>query len=127
MNLRNRKLVITIRTIFGLLMMLSGIAGLLTGKNTKGVPTELIPAMQILWQTGLLQMIKATEAIAGAMLLFGIYPALATIFIAPIAIGIIVFNARMTPMFVPIGIIIAAFTAYMGYAYWDKYRAMFKK
>lgn len=38
MNLKNKYLMNTIRIIFGLLMIFSGIGGLLMGKNTESVP-----------------------------------------------------------------------------------------
>ncbi len=125
MNLRHRYLVITIRTLLGLVMLFSGIAGLIGGRSTKGIPPELVPTMQVLWDTGIFHMIKVTEAVAGLMLVLGFLPALATLFLAPDVVGIVIFDARMFPPSLPLGIAVFALTAYLGYAYWPKYQALF--
>lgn len=128
MNFRNRKLVTSIRVIFGLFLLFSGISGISAGLHgMQGVPEAMIPASQALWNMGLFQMIKITEIVVGLMFISGFLPALAAIIEAPIAVGIIVFNARMAPAFVPTGIIVALLTAYLGYAYWDKYQALFRR
>jgi len=40
MNLRNRYLVIAVRILLGLIMLASGISGLLMGNSTQGVPPK---------------------------------------------------------------------------------------
>lgn len=127
MNFRNKYLVITIRTLLGLLFIFSGGAGLLAGNSTQGVPESMVPTIEIFWASGILQMIKVTELIAGLMFLFGFLPALAAIFVAPLGVGIIVFNARLAPSYVPAGILVCLFNAYLGYAYWDKYKKLFQR
>jgi uncharacterized membrane protein YphA (DoxX/SURF4 family) len=127
MNMRNRYLLITIRTLLGLLFLFSGVTGLLAGPSAQGIPPPMVPATQSLWAMGIFQMIKVTEIVAGLMLISGFLPALATIFIAPLAVGIIVFNARIAPSYLPMGIVVCLFTAYLGYAYWDKYKALFTR
>ena len=129
MNFRNKYLSNTLRTLFGLFMLFSGVSGLwmiYTG-STEGVPPDLIDVMSNLQSSGLLYMIKITETIAGIMLVLNFRPALAAIFIAPIAIGIIVFNAMLSPEFVIMGIIVALLNVYLGYFYWDKYKALFTR
>lgn len=127
MNFRNKYLLITIRTLFGLLLIFSGVMGFLAGKTMEGVPPDMIPTMQILWNTGIFQMIKVTETVAGLMLVIGFLPALAAIFIAPIAVGIVVVNSMIAPDFIISGVIVCLLNAYLGYAYWDKYKALFKR
>ena len=127
MNFRNRYLLNTIRILFGLFFVFSGVAGLLIGKSAKGVPENMIAPTQSLWSMGIFQMIKVTEIVAGLMLVVGFLPALAAIFIAPIGIGIIVFSFMLVPMNIPVGIIVCLFNAYLGYAYWDKYKALFER
>lgn len=129
MNLRNKYLSNTIRTLFGLFMFFSGVSGLwmIFKGSTEGVPPELIDLMGNLQSSGILHMIKITEAVAGAMLVLNFLPALAAIFIAPIAIGIIVFNAMLSPQFVIMGVIVAVLNAYLGYIYWEKYKALFTR
>lgn len=128
MNLRNKKAVITVRIILGLFLVFSGVSGLMAGTSAmQGVPEPMIRASQNLWEVGLFQMIKVTEILAGLMLVTGFLPALAAIFVAPIAVGVIVFNSQIAPAFVPSGIILGLLTAYLGYAYWDKYAPLFKR
>jgi hypothetical protein len=127
MNFRNRYLVIAIRTLLGLIMLASGISGLLMGNSTKGVPPQMVTFTQVFWASGIFQMVKVTEIVAGFMLLFGILPALATLFLAPDVVGIVVVNARLIPSFLWVGAIVFVLTAYLGYAYWDKYKSIFSR
>ena len=50
-------------------------------------------------------MVKVTEIIAGFMLLVGIFPALATLFLAPDVVGIVIVNARLMPSFLSYGLV----------------------
>jgi putative oxidoreductase len=127
MNFRNRYLVIAIRTLLGLIMLASGMSGLLMGNSTKGVPAQMVTFTQVFWASGIFQMVKVTELVAGFMLLVGILPALATLFLAPDVVGIVVVNARLIPSFLWIGAIVFVLTAYLGYAYWDKYKSIFSR
>jgi putative oxidoreductase len=127
MNFRNRYLVIAIRVLLGLIMLASGISGLLMGNSTKGVPPQMVTFTQVFWASGIFQMVKVTEIVAGFMLLFGILPALATLFLAPDVVGIVVVNARLIPSFLWVGAIVFVLTAYLGYAYWDKYESIFSR
>ncbi|MEK7647501.1 MAG: DoxX family membrane protein [Patescibacteria group bacterium] len=126
--MRNRKVVLVVRVLFGLFMLFSGVSGFMASVDEmQGVPQEMITATKNLQDSGLFHMIKITEIVAGLMLIVGFLPALALLFIAPIAVGIVVFNAFIAPMYVISGIIVCAFTAFLGYAYWDKYRAIFAR
>ena len=127
MNLRNRYLVVTIRTLLGLIMLLSGVSGLLMGNSTEGVPPQMVGFTQVFWASGIFQMVKVTEIVAGFMLLVGILPALATLFLAPDVVGIVIVNARLIPSFLWIGAVVFLMTAYLGYAYWDKYKQLFTR
>ncbi len=127
MNFRNRYLVIAVRVLLGLTMLMSGISGLMMGTSTKGVPPQMVNFTQVFWTSGIFQMVKVTEIVAGFMLLIGILPALATLFLAPDVVGIVVVNARLMPSFLWIGAIVFVLTAYLGYAYWDKYKSIFTR
>ena len=127
MNFRNKYAVIVVRTLLGLLFLMSGIGGLMTIQSMKGIPETMLPAMQILKATGIIYMIKVTETVAGLMLLVGFLPALAAIFLAPICVGIVIFHARMEPSFLIPAVVIGLFLSYLGYAYWDKYKALFTR
>ena len=127
MNFRNRKLVLTVQTLLGILFVFSGVMGLIGGPNAEGVPASMVPVLQTLWQTGIFQMIKVTETVAGLMLLVNFLPALAAIFIAPIAVGIIIVNSLIAPAYLPMGFVVVLLNAYLGYAYWSKYKALFSR
>ncbi len=127
MNFRHPRLVITLRVLFGLFILMSGVTGMMAGAEMNGVPAPIIPASQDLYALGIFQMIKITEIVAGLMLVTGFLPALAAIFIAPIAVGILVFNGNVAPAYVITGLVVCAFEAYFGYAYWDKYKALFQR
>src|SRR5271169_3874157 len=127
MNFRNRYLIIVVRTLLGLVMLASGISGLLMGNSAKGVPPQMVTFTRVFWASGIFQMVKVTEIIAGFMLLFGIFPALATLFLAPDVVGIVIVNARLMPSFLWIGAVVLVLTAYLGYAYWDKYKVIFSR
>jgi len=127
MNFRNRYLVITIRILLGLTMLASGVSGLMMGRSTQGVPPQMVAFTQVFWASGIFQMVKVTEIVAGFMLVVGIFPALATLFLAPDAVGIVVVNARLMPSFLWIGAIVFVLTAYLGYAYWDRYKSIFSR
>ena len=127
LNFRNRYLLITIRMLLGLIMLASGISGLLMGNSTQGVPEQMVAFTQVFWASGIFQMVKVTEITAGFMLVFGIFPALATLFLAPDVVGIAIVNARLMPSFLWLGAIVFVLTAYLGYAYWDKYKSLFTR
>jgi uncharacterized membrane protein YphA (DoxX/SURF4 family) len=127
MKLRNRYLVLTIRTLLGLIMLASGVSGLLMGNSTQGVPPQMVAFVEVFWASGIFQMVKVTEIVAGLMLVAGIFPALATLFLAPDVVGIVIVNARLMPSFLWIGGIVFVMAAYLGYAYWDKYEQIFER
>ena len=127
MNFKNKYLLATLRILFGAFMLFSGISGLVMGPDAAGVPEALVPINHALWDSGIFQMIKVTEAAGGLMLVFNLLPALAAIFLAPIAVGVVIFNARLAPAFLPFGLILVVFETYLGYAYWDQYKYLFRK
>ncbi len=129
-DFRNRWLVGVLRTLLGLFILMSGVTGLMAAMSPdlKGIPSEAIPTMKVLFDTGLLHMIKITEIVVGLMLIANFLPALAAIFLAPISIGVLVFN--MSAETLPAGAIpttafLILLNVYLGYVYWDKYKALF--
>lgn len=127
--MRNRIVIIVIRVILGLMFVGSGISGLYAGThNMSGIPEAMIPSSQALWNTGIFQMIKVTEVVAGLMLVTGFLPWLAAIFVAPICVGIFVFDisAHVEPSYYISAFLVTALTACLGYAYWpSKYKQLF--
>ena len=127
MNFKNKYLLTTIRILFGLFLLFSGVSGYLSGDSMQGIPEPMIESLQALKTSGLFHMIKVTEIVAGLMLIFNFLPALAAIFIGPIAVGIVIFNAMLTPQYLISGAIVGLPNAYLGYVYWDKYKALFTR
>lgn len=127
--MRNKYLVIVIRVLLGLIFLGSGVSGIMMAMSSsmQGVPPNLVVVMQSLLASGIFGIIKMTEVVAGLMLITGFLPALAAIFVAPICVGVVVIDALLSPNFLFLGIIISLFDAYLGYAYWDKYRALFTR
>ena len=65
--------------------------------------------------------------VAGLMLIFGFLPALALLFVAPICVGVIVYDLFTVPAYLISGIVVSLMTAYLGYAYWDKFKGLFER
>lgn len=127
MNYRKRGLVVTVRMLLGAIFMFSGVSGLLTGGDVSNIPEPMATITTSLWTAGFFQMTKITEAIAGFMLLIEFLPALAAVILAPVVIGILVVNAMLMPSFIFIPLILSLLLIYLGYVYWDKYRALFQQ
>ncbi len=128
MNFRNRKLVITVRIVLGLVFVFSGVTGFMSGFNgMQGIPAPMAHIMEHLWTSGIFQLIKSTEIVAGLMLVIGFLPALAAIFLAPVCIGALIFNAALAPAYIALPLAVTILNAFLGYAYWDKYRALFAR
>lgn len=129
MDYRNRKLVIAVRILLGLFLIMSGIGGFwAVAHGLEGIPAPMLPYMSTLIDTKIFHLIKVTEIVAGLMLVIGFLPALATLFIAPLCVGILVFHLSVAPALSDMwgGLVVAILTIYLGYAYWDKYKQLFK-
>lgn len=129
MNLRNKKLVTTVRILLGLMFVFSGASGLaagFTGMEGK-IPAPMLVTQMQLWDMGIFQMIKVTEIVGGLMLIFGFLPALALLFVAPICVGVIVYDLFTVPSYLASGIVVSLMTAFLGYAYWDKFKGLFER
>lgn len=126
-NFRNKYLVVTVRVLLGAMFVFSGIGGLMAGQSMEGVPEAMIANQQALYAMGIFQMIKITEIIAGIMLIVGFLPALGAIALVPVCVGILIVNGRTAPEYLPMGIAVSLATAFLGYAYWDKYKVLFTK
>lgn len=127
MNWKNKKLVTAVRIVLGLFMIFSGVSGLLMGPNADNIPESMIVPTQVFWDSGIFQLVKFFEIVAGAMLLFNFLPALAVLFVGIIMLGAITINVRLLPAYTIFPVIIALVDIYLAYVYWDKYKALFKK
>ena len=125
MNFRNKYLVITIRSLFGLALIALGIMGLFLQMPTEGLTPAMAAAVQGMSDLGIVKLIAAIELVAGFMLITGLLPAFGALLFAPITVGILAVHIVKEPSTILPGIIIALLNAYLGYAYWEKYKAIF--
>ena len=127
MNFRNKYLVITIRSLFGLALIALGIMGLFLQMPTEGLTPAMAAAVQGMSDLGIVKLIAAIELFAGLIIITGFLPAFGALLFAPITVGILVVHIAKEPSTIIPGLIIALLNAYFGYVYWDKYKAIFIK
>ena len=125
MNLRHRYAIITIRTLFGLLLIALGIMGLFVPPPTEGLSEAQLAAIQGLDALGIATFIALVELVAGLLIVTNYLPAFGALLVAPIFVGIIVYHLVKDPATILPGVIVAALNIYLAYAYWDKYKALF--
>lgn len=135
MDFRSKWLVHVLRTLLALLLLLMGGSGLyfVISGNAPTVPgtTEAINAALLgLTVSGLIVVAKIAEIIAALMLLINFRPAFANLLLAPVTVGIIVYDLVLWSH-MPAAIIPAFFVlivnVYLGYVYWPKYQAIIEK
>ena len=128
MNFRHKYAVTTARVLLGLIFLASGIDGWYAGThNNVGVPPDMLVPTQHMWDLGLTQLVKTTEIVTGFMLVIGFLLWLATLVLASNCVGIVVITAKVAPQYLLPGVVVSVLTAYLGYAYWEKYRALFER
>jgi hypothetical protein len=135
MDYRNKWAVGTVRIILGLLLLAMGISGLyflLSGNMpvVAGTTDAIRAADEGLWVSGLIVTAKIVEVIVGLMLLINFRSALATLLFAPVIVGIMIYDLvlwRHVPASLIPAFVVLFATIYLGYVYWDKYKAVFEK
>lgn len=128
MDFRNTWLVRIVRILLGVLFVFSGVSGFMAAfSNWNGVPAESLNQTQALWDTGIFQLVKGMEVVAGLMLVVGFLPWLAVIFLAPIMVGAVVVSARTAPAFVAVPLVFTFLLLYLTWVYWKKYQGLFTK
>ena len=125
MNFRHKYLVITVRTIFGLLLLVVGAMRLFMRLPTEGLSAPVAAALQGLSDLGVSKLIAVIEIFAGLLIITGFLPALGALLVAPITVGILAFHVVREPSTILGGVILALMNLYLGYAYWNKYKALF--
>ncbi len=127
MDFRNKYLVITIRTLFGLALLALGVMGLFLQMPTEGLTPAMAAALQGMNDLGITKLLAVIEIIAGLLIVTGFLPAFGVLLFTPITVGILAVHIVKEPSTIIPGIIIAFLNAYLGYVYWDKYKALFTK
>jgi hypothetical protein len=134
MDFRNKWLLGTVRILLALLLLSIGGSGLyfvLSGNipPVEGTTPAIEAAMAGLTVTGIIIFAKIVEIIAGILLITNFRPAFAAVILAPISVGVLLYDLALW-MHVPSAIIPAAalflMNLYLGYAYFPKYRAIFE-
>lgn len=72
-------------------------------------------------------LLKATEIIAAILLLINVAVPLAIILLSPIVVQIFLYHTILDPSGAPLAIVLVALTAFLGFAYFDRYRSLFTK
>lgn len=135
MNFRSKWLVGTIRTLLGLLMIMTGIMGLYFAyvgayPEVSGATDATRLAEAGLAAAGMILVVKVIELVAGLMLLVNFRPAFAAILLAPLSVAIMTYDlalwTHVPSSLVPAGFMFVA-NVYLGYVYWGKYKAIFTK
>ena len=71
--------------------------------------------------------LKVTELVVGILLLTNIAVPLALVVIAPIIVQIFLFHTILAPAGAPLAILLVFLEAFLGFAYFNYYRPLFKR
>lgn len=126
------KLPLIARILLGLVIFLSGLAGLL---NLVPPPPDL-PEKLVTFMTGLMAstyffpLLKLTETVCGLMLLTGFFVPLALVVLAPVVLNIFLVHAFLQPSGLPLAVIIGLLMIYLSFfaePYASTIKTLFKK
>lgn len=123
-----RIVVITLRTLMGLVFIASSVVVLF------GIvqPPEDMPARARAFQDGmeatgyLMYLIKVAELLCGLLLVSGFYVALASVMIFPITLNILLYHIFVLPEGLPVAIFLFVVNLILAYVYREKYRPLFQ-
>ena len=127
MDFRNKYLVITVRSLFGLALTLLGVMGLFMAPPTEGMTPAMAAALEGMNALGIVKLLAVIELIAGLFIVTGFLPAFGTVLFTPITVGILAVHIAKEPSTIVPGFVFALMNAYLGYAYWNQYKPMFLK
>ncbi|MFM6930474.1 MAG: acyltransferase [Bdellovibrio sp.] len=118
------------RLIYGLLWVVFGLNFFL---HFLPQPAEVMPEAAMKFLGGLMAapyfmpMVKVTEIVVGIMLLANIAVPLALILISPIVVNILLFHTVLAPASPGIALAVTALNVFLGIAYWNSFKPLFKK
>ncbi len=127
MDFRNKYLVITIRTVFGLALLALGVLGLFMTPPTEGMTPPMLAALAGMEALGIAKLIAVVEIVAGLFIVSGFLPAFGTLLFTPITVGILAVHIAKEPSTIVPGLVFALINAYLGYVYWHQYKPLFMK
>lgn len=118
------------RLIYGLLWLVFGLNFFF---NFLPQPADAMPEAAMKFLGGLMAapyfmpIVKVTEIVVGLMLLANIAVPLALVVISPIVLNILLFHTILAPAGAPIALAMTAFNVFLGIAYWNQFKPLFKK
>lgn len=121
-----RYITATARIVMGLLFFLGGLTFFLnmTPKDVV-MPEGALAFAGAMMKTGyLMQLIKGTEVLVGALLLLNRFVPLALVLIAPVVVNIVAFHVFLAPSGIVTALVVLALELYLAWAYRNAYRAV---
>lgn len=117
-----------VRYLMGLIFLIFGLNGFLNFLPTPPMEGDLGTFMGGLMASGyFFPFLKATEVIAGLLLLSGFYVPLAIAVLGPITLNIFFVHAAMEPSGLPIAIFVFLANLFLAYAYRENFKGIFAK
>ena len=120
---------IIVRTLMGLLLLMSSVTYVLMVKGVMPMPE--IPAGPLkTFNEGLaasgyfMPLLKITEFVCGLLLLTGRFVPLALVIFAPVAINIVLTHAVLAPEGIGPGLFLFLGSIFLAYYYWDAFKPL---
>jgi uncharacterized membrane protein YphA (DoxX/SURF4 family) len=124
---RRRILPLIARLLLGLMFFVFGLNGFLNfiPPPSKPMPEGSMAFVTAMMNTGyLLQFVKGTEVVCGALLLLNLFVPLALVVLMPIILNIVAFHAFLAPSGVGFAIVILGLNLYLAWTYRAAYRPL---
>ncbi|MEO9484247.1 MAG: DoxX family membrane protein [Ekhidna sp.] len=117
-----------VRYLMGLIFLVFGLNGFLNFLPPPPMEGDLVTFMGGLMASGyFFPLLKATEVLAGVLLLSGFYVPLAIAVLGPITLNIFFVHASMEPSGLPIAIFVFLANLFLAYAYKENFKGIFQK
>jgi len=120
------KLATAARILMGTAFVVFGLNGFLHFLPNPELPERARTVITSFVQTGyLMQVVKATEVVGGALLLTGIAVPLALVLLAPIVVNIFLFHLMLAPEGLGPAIVLGACELVLARAHWSRFHGLF--
>ncbi len=122
------KIAVTVaRFALGFVFLAFGLNGFLHFIPNMEMPNPAVQFFLGLAATGyMLWLLFATQALAGALLIVGLYVPLALALLAPVIVNIVLFHIFLAPGGLPVAIIVAALEVFLAWSYGEHYAPMLR-
>jgi uncharacterized membrane protein YphA (DoxX/SURF4 family) len=127
MSLKSRKLPVVARVLLGAVFLVFGLNGFLHFLPQPPAPARAMAFAGALGASGyFFPLLKATEVVAGALLLLGFVPIALTL-LAPIIVNIVAFHLFLAPgNYAVVGLVLAA-EIYLAVVHWSAFAPLFAR